>query len=58
MEAYDNFIKSGAKSTLKPSGKYEVIEKISEGYDILIHITKAGEITSAYPDFSNMKGII
>jgi hypothetical protein len=51
LEAYDNFMVSGKKAELIKNGKYEIRGKISEGQEILMHITKSGEITSAYPIF-------
>jgi hypothetical protein len=51
LEVYDNFLASGKAPKLIKNGKYEIMGGISEGYDVLIHITKTGEMTSAYPVF-------
>jgi len=51
FEAYDNFIKNGAKFIEIPGGKYFIESKTNDGIDIVMYITKKGLITSAYPTF-------
>jgi hypothetical protein len=48
-EAYDNFIKHGAKAELLPSGKYKCIGEVFEGIKIEFYVTKSGKIVTAYP---------
>lgn len=48
-EAYSNFIKGGANIMKESGGKYHIVGLTNEGIEIKMYITKAGEITSAYP---------
>ena len=48
-EAYDNFIKYGAKPELLPGEKYKCVGEILEGIKIEFYITKSGKILTAYP---------
>ena len=48
-EAYDYFIKNGAIIERENGGKYLISGLTSEGIKIEMYITKAGEITTAYP---------
>jgi hypothetical protein len=48
-EAYDSFIKNGAIIESEKSGKYLINGLTKEGIKIEMYITKAGEITTAYP---------
>ncbi len=50
LEAYDHFIKTGAKNyKLLANGKYRITGFIDEGVKIEMYITKTGQITTAYP---------
>jgi len=50
LEAYDNFIKAGAKDfELRRNGKYFVRGLTKEGIAIEMYISEGGEVTSAYP---------
>jgi len=48
-EAYNNFIKNGAIIESEKGGKYLISGLTNEGVKIEMYITKAGEITTAYP---------
>ena len=48
-EAFNNFIKNGAIVKEEKGGKYLIGGLTSEGIEIEMYITKAGEITTAYP---------
>lgn len=50
-EAYDNFIKDGAKFIEVPGGKYRIDSYIQNGIDIRMFMTENGLVTSAYPIF-------
>jgi len=48
-EAFNNFIKNGAVIESEKGGKYVINGLTNEGIKIEMYITKAGEITTAYP---------
>jgi hypothetical protein len=50
LEALNNFKKSGKVATLKPNGKYQIIEKIKNGIEIEICLTQKGKILTAFPN--------
>lgn len=49
-EAYNNFVKSGAKAELE-GGKYYIKSTTNEGIKIEMYITTNGHIKTAYPTF-------
>jgi Bacterial EndoU nuclease len=49
-EAYDNFIKSGALTELRPDGKYLIKGLTNEGIEIEMLISQKGKIVTAYPN--------
>ncbi len=48
-EAYNNFIQSGMKPVLEPSGKYKIDVLLNEQLNICMYITKDGTIKTVYP---------
>jgi EndoU nuclease-like protein len=48
-EAYENFVKSGAKDFVIRDGKYVIRGAIEEGIEIEIRVTLGGKIVTAYP---------
>lgn len=48
-EAYDNFLRSGAKDFIKKDGKYCIKGLIAEGFEIEMWITQKGKVATAYP---------
>lgn len=51
FEAYDDFIKKGGIHFEIKGNKYTCYGMTKEGIEIKMHITKKGQITTAYPNF-------